>query len=259
MEHTNTLDLAILKTFNKFIPSDLEGKGLWMGTDSIVGIVKDKKGLFYRPETKMFQEEFGILDLSGFISLVSLLENVEIKMDLPQISFVDKENGNIVKYTTSSADSFAEKRDSITRINKQRENLKALIEKGEYVSFTLKKEAVTKLLTSASVIGSKSVESSIISITKDEGSNDILISAVNEGSFNVYSTLINDINNPNGFDALIARDLMANRLIDTGEDWDVYIFTNEFGYKGKKTFNPMMYMKSKTFDLIVIYNARLHK
>jgi len=259
-QKSNTIDFSVLRLFQKFAGSEPDMGKIWFGSEMIVSTQPKRKALFYIPKTEMFTEEFGTSNLRNFVSLISLLDDIDIEFKMPEIYFIDKNAGSMVSYKSASKTSFKVKLNSNNAAKKLRNISKKLIQEGKYFKFKLTYDLLSKVMTAGSTIGTGSTKVSTVNFIKERGDDSLIIQVSNEEAPNMFNKTISECENAGNIETF-NHTVMVNRFLSLDKpkneqdnaDWDVYIFDGSCEHLGKKIPITWTYLVSDPFEMIIVY------
>lgn len=228
----------------------------WISKDKIVVSHKTesnpprKLAIRYRPENPIFSEEFGIRDLSKFISLLSLFDKANIEYSLPHI--VVKDDHSVVTYKTATKEIF----EKIIEANDDAELLidesRKLVEENKYLSFDLDEKLIKKLKKAGSSITTASQPTKII-FEKEKDDDDIVIRVKNADSAFDFSEVVtsDNVGQISNFNKSFLLDILPNG------NWKVFLFDSIITFKNQQVPIVWCYLQNKEtqgLEMIILYN-----
>ena len=185
-----TIDLGIFDLFKEFAGSQKTLHKMWVEPDLIILNEPNVRSLMFTPKEPLFTEEFGINDIIKFTSMVSLFDDVEIELRLPDIIVKNKKGTQILSFKSSRKPSFAEVIASNNKSKIRHESSRRFEEEGKHLEFDLDPETIGKIRKASSIFASGSAVKSIIQISKLEGRDEVNLIVRNEASESIFCQTI---------------------------------------------------------------------
>lgn len=244
-------DLGIFDTLKMFAGSDKRLHKVWVEPDRIILNDPKIRSLMYSPDTKFFSDSFGINDLVKFTSMLSLFDNIDIEINMPNIILRNSDKSQTMIFRTNTKPSFEPIIESNTKAKALHEICYKLETDGKHLEFNLDHEIISKIQKAGSILSSGSQLKSIFRIEKDDDSDDIRIIVTNEATENVFTQCVksNNIGKIGKF-----SHSFNNEYILPG-NWKVNVFSETITM-GEKTI-PIVWCHlvdvDKMLSLIIVY------
>lgn len=251
MTEKKKLDLSIFDTLKVFAGADKRLHKVWIEKDKIILNDTKIRSLMYVPEEPIFNSDFGISDLVKFSSMISLFDDLEIEIDIPNIVMRNSSNSQMMVFRTSTKPAFEPIIESNTKSKGLHDISYKLEEEGKHLEFELDNEIVSKISKASSILSSGSAVRSIFRIEKDENSDDIKIIVTNEATENVFTQVVksNNVGKLSKFSHSFNSDFILPG------NWKVNIFDEMLNIGGRKIPSVWCHMVDKVnrLSLIIVY------
>lgn len=245
------LDLSIFDTLKMFAGADKRLHKVWIEKDKIILNDPKIRSLMYTPEAPIFNSDFGISDLVKFSSMISLFDDLEIEIDIPNIVMRNSSNSQMMVFRTSTKPAFEPIIESNTKAKGIHDISYKLEEEGKHLEFELNHEIVSKIGKASSILSSGSAVKSIFRIEKDADCDDIKIIVTNEATENVFTQTVksNNIGKIGKFSHSFNSDFILPG------NWKVNVFDEVLNIGGREVPTVWCHMvdKESRLSLIIVY------
>ncbi len=173
---------SIFELMRHFALGSKELNKIWVKKNKVSIAESNIRSLEYVSPSDIFPEEFGLNDVSRFVSVLSMFKNPTLELDLPQIKVVDESSTRSMLYNTSSKPAFVPIIESITKASTLHKVCKSLESDGRMFEFVLTNEMINNFMKAGNILSAGTMTESMIHFTKNENSDELLIMITNDES-----------------------------------------------------------------------------